>query len=310
MKIKWLIIIACIGILAGLISVIVYNERNQPQPPISVNFNPYENGIYATGIVESYQPTGSNANIYPEVSNRVTKIYVTNGQTLKKGDPILAIDDSVQREVVGKDLAQTVLDKANIVNVQKQLDKLQTAYSLDPKSVSKNALDNAINAVKIAQAAIHVDTQQYQADNNLLKKYIMKAPFDGVVLRIVPSVGDYVSPQGSYDTYTQTLIPSVQMGIVTPYMQVRAFVDEILVPHLPAPTQIEGTLFIRGLNNLSIPLEFLSIQPYTIPNIELSDERNERVDVRVLPIIFKFKKPSDINVFSGQLVDVYIKGKA
>jgi HlyD family secretion protein len=28
-----------------------------------------------------------------------------------------------------------------------------------------------------------------------------------------------------------------------------------------------------------------------------------------LPIIFKFKKPEDINIFPGQLVDVYLKGK-
>jgi HlyD family secretion protein len=52
------------------------------------------------------------------------------------------------------------------------------------------------------------------------------------------------------------------------------------------------------------------MQPYTIPKIQLSDQRSERVDVRVLPIIFKFKKPEDINLFPGQLVDIFIKGKA
>jgi len=96
---------------------------------------------------------------------------------------------------------------------------------------------------------------------------------------------------------------------MTPYLQVRAYVDEILVPNLPDPSKLEATLFVRGLINRSVPLEFSSLQPFTIPNIELSDERNERVDVRVLPIIFRFEKPSDINLFPGQLVDVYIKGK-
>ena len=32
----------------------------------------------------------------------------------------------------------------------------------------------------------------------------------------------------------------------------------------------------------------------------------ERVDVRVLPIIFKVEKPKDVNLFPGELVDVYI----
>lgn len=310
MNIKPLVIIACLGILIGIISVIVYNEKNEPQPPVAISHNPYDNGVYATGIVESFQPTGSNVNIYAEVSNRITQIFVTNGQILKKDDPILAIDDSVQREVVEKDLAQIKMDEANLVNVQEQLDKIQKSYRLNPKSVSRNALDNAINAVNITKNTINVDTQQYKSDQNLLNKFVIKAPIDGMVLRVVPSVGDYISPQGSYDTYTQGMLPSVQMGVATEYMQVRSYVNEILVPHLPKPSKLEGTMFIRGLNNKSIPLEFASVQPYTIPNIELSNQRNERVDVRVLPVIFKFKKPDDINIFPGQLVDVYLKGKA
>lgn len=310
MKIRPLMIIASLGILVGLISVVVYNERSKPQAPIAVSYNPYITGIYATGIVESFQPTGSNIAIYPEVSNRVTKIFVRDGQKLKKNDPILAIDDSVQRELVEKDFAQNKLDKINILNLQEQLDKLKKSYSLDKQSVSKNALDNAINAVKIAKATEDVNLQQTQSDQEILNNYIIRAPIDGIVLRIIPAVGDYVSPQGSYDTYTQRMLPSVQMGAGTGYMQVRAYVDEILVPRLPAPSQLIATMFIRGLDNKSIPLEFESIQPYTIPNIQLSDQRNEKVDVRVLPIIFKFKKPTDINIFPGQLVDVFIKSKA
>jgi len=31
--------------------------------------------------------------------------------------------------------------------------------------------------------------------------------------------------------------------------------------------------------------------------------------VRVLPVIFRFEKPKDLNLFPGQLVDVYIGQK-
>jgi HlyD family secretion protein len=310
MNIKPFIVIACLGVVAGIVSVIVYNEKNPPQAPVAVSYNPYENGVYATGIVESYQPTGSNVNIYAEVSNRVTEIFARNGQVLKKGDPLLAIDDSVQRQIVAKDAAQIELDKANLLNVEEQLDKIQKSYAINKRSVSKNQLDNAINAVKIAKATMEVSKQQYQADQNLLDKFVIKAPIAGVVLRVVPGVGDYASPQGSYDTTTQGMLPSVQMGVDTPFLQVRVYVDEILVPQLPDPQKLKATMFIRGMNNHSIPLEYVSMQPSTIPNIQLSDQRNERVDVRVLPIIFKFSKPTDINVFPGQLVDIYLKGKA
>ena len=45
------------------------------QPPLPPAFNPptnpYPNGIYAEGIVESDQPSGENINVYPEVSGTV-----------------------------------------------------------------------------------------------------------------------------------------------------------------------------------------------------------------------------------------------
>lgn len=310
MKIKPLFIIAIIGIMIGFISAVIYNQKIVFQPPIAVSYNPYEEGIYATGIVESFQNNGSNINIYPEVSGKVTAIFLRNGQIVEKGTSILTIDDTVQRQIVSKDEAEIQYSVANLDNLKKQLEKTQNSYSANPKSVSLNALDNAIYAVKMAEESLNVTQAQYRVDKALLDKYLIQAPSDGTILRIVSAIGDYVSPQGSYDTYTQSMLPTVQMGAVTQYLQVRSFVDEILVPNLPDPAKLEATLFIRGLNNKSIPLEFDSLQPYTIPNIELSDQRNERVDVRVLPIIFKFKKPTDVNLFPGQLVDVFIKGKA
>ena len=311
MKTKLLFIIAGIGIIAGIISVFMYNQKIKVQPPLNVSYNPYTTGIYATGIVESYQTNGSNVNIYSEVSARITDIMVTNGQKIKTGEPLMALDDSVQRGVVEKDAADIRYAQANLTDVQDQLNKIQTAYQLNPKSVSKNDLDNAINAVKIAQEAVAVAQGQYDADKALLDKYIIYSPIDGVVFRIVPAIGDYSAASvGSYDTYTQGYLPPIQLGVETPYLQVRAYVDEILTPRLPEPDKLQAMMFVRGLQNHSIHLEFSSLQPLTSPNIELSAERNERVDVRVLPIIFKFEKPSDINVFPGQLVDVYIKGKS
>ena len=55
-----------------------------------------------------------------------------------------------------------------------------------------------------------------------------------------------------------------------------------------------------------VPLTFVRIQPYVSPKIELSDERQERVDLRVLPVIFRFENPKNLNLYPGQLVDVYV----
>lgn len=309
MKIRTLTFIALVGIILGIISVFVYNEKAKPLPPVASSYNPYITGVYATGIVESFQPNGSNINIFPEVSGKVVQIFVHEGEVVKKNDKLLALDDSVQRQVVEKDDAQIRYALENLASVEAQWQKMHKAYLLNRESVSQEALDNAKYAVKIAQESLNVAKSTDAADKALLDKYMLKSSCDGSILRIACSSGSYVSPSGSYDVYTQGYLPPVQMGVMTPYLQVRAYVDEILVPQLPSGNHLEATLFVRGMNNKSIPLEFISIQPLTIPNIELSNQVNQKVDVRVLPIIFKFAKPKEINIFPGQLVDVYIKTK-
>ena len=88
-------------------------------------------------------------------------------------------------------------------------------------------------------------------------------------------------------------------------VRVHAYVDEILVHRLPPPERLRARMQVRG-TNVSIPLEYVRTQPYVGPKISLSDQRAERVDLRVLPIIFRFAKPAGLTLYPGQLVDVYI----
>ncbi len=62
---------------------------------------------------------------------------------------------------------------------------------------------------------------------------------------------------------------------------------------------------VRG-SSVKIPLQYVRMQPLVSPKIELSDQRLERVDVRVLPVIFRLEKPKNLTLYPGQLVDVYI----
>jgi HlyD family secretion protein len=89
---------------------------------------------------------------------------------------------------------------------------------------------------------------------------------------------------------------------------VRCFIDEILVSRLPSADHIRAQMSLRG-SAVKIPLEFVRVQPYVTPKIQLSDQRLERVDLRVLPVIFRFKKPANAAIYPGQLVDVYVGEK-
>ena len=354
-------VLAGAGLVIGILAAYLSSLQAPAQPPVfSPAANPYAKGIYANGIVESEQAQGENINIYPEVSGPITGVLVAEGELVHRGDALLAIDERVQRataeqqraqaeaalatlkelkaqprpETLAVSEAQVENAKATLRNAQDQLAKQEASYKLDPKSVSRDALDNAVNAEKIADTNLKVVEKQYAltkagawiydienqekqydaaskayaASEALLEKYTVRAPADGVILSLQAAVGSYVSPQGAYDSYTQALNPLVVMGTPQDRLGVRAYVDEILVHRLPEPEHMVAEMFVQG-TDINVPLKFARVQPYISPKIELSDQRQERVDVRVLPVIFTFDKPKDLNLFAGQLVDVYIGEK-
>jgi HlyD family secretion protein len=347
-----------LGIVGGCLTAYLSGVTKPPLPPaFSPAIDPYPSGIYANGILESDQPSGENINVYPEVPGTVTRILVAEGQEVKKGTVLLLLDDSIQKATVEQLQSQTqaaftllqelkaqprketldvaeaqvVSAQAALKTAQDALDKQQAAYDMDPKSISKDALDSAANAVATAQAGLEVacrqrdltkagawsydiNTQERQYNaldkshssaSALLSKYTLRAPGDGIVLAIHPTVGSFVSAQGAYDTYTQGMSPVLVLGSSHAHMNVRCYVDEILVPRLPIPAKMKAQMSVRG-SNVKIPLTYVRMQPFVSPKIELSDQRQERVDVRVLPVIFRLDQPKDLNLYPGQLVDVYI----
>jgi HlyD family secretion protein len=217
-------------------------------------------------------------------------VLVREGQTVSAGTLLFTIDDSVQRATVE-------LAEANLKTARDQYDKRRAAYDIDQKSISKDVLDTAEDTVIQTAATL-------KATDALLQKYSVKALVDGVVLAVNAATGSYVSSQGNYDAYTGGFDPLVVMSGPQDYLAVRCYVDEILVSRLPSHWHIRAQMSLRG-TDIKVPLEFVRVQPYVSPKIELSNQRQEKVDLRVLPVIFRFEK-KDAPVYPGQLVDVYI----
>jgi len=322
-RVKLLFLLSAIGILIGLYSAYVSAQQPAPQPPVfSPAPDPYANGIYANGIIESQQTHGANISIFPEVSGPITQMLVAEGDAVKAGAPLLMIDDSVQRETMDQQKAQIDVSTAQISNAKATLKtaadtlaKDEKAYATDPHALSRDVLDTQRNMVMVAETAFEVAQRQYTAQvkaeaaaEALWRKYTIRAPRDGIVLSIEAAVGSYVSSQGAYDTYTQGYLPLVVMGSGSSELEVRVYVDEILINRLPPVGKMSARMYVQG-TDINVPLTYERMQPYVSPKIELSDQRLEQVDVRVLPIIFRFEKPANVNLYQGQLVDVYVGEK-
>ncbi len=84
--------------------------------------------------------------------------------------------------------------------------------------------------------------------------------------------GRYVSPQGTYNTYTQGSQPVAVLSSRQDWLGVRVYVDEILVHRLKLGRSMQARMFVRGTDT-SVALEFVRVQPYLTPKIQLSDQR-------------------------------------
>jgi len=350
--------LAAAGFLIAVLLAILLNQPHRPQPPaFQPAATPYAHAIYANGVIESDQADGSNLSLLPEVTGRVARVLVREGETVRAGQPLVILDDTVQRgateqlrlqaeaaqrtleglraqprpEALSVAAAQLDQARASLRTLADQRDKIRRAAAMDARSVSRETLDSAVNAAAAGEAAVAVAQRQYdlvragawsydiaaqkaQADSlahahagaqALLDKYRLTAPADGVVLSINAGVGGYVSPQGVLDPYTQANQPVVVLGSSGGGLQVRCYVDEILIHRLPKAGPTRAEMIVRGAD-VHIPLQFVRIQPFVRPKIELSDERQERVDLRVLPVIFRFRADSRIKLYPGQMVDVFI----
>jgi HlyD family secretion protein len=353
-------ILSIAGILAGLVAAYLFGAERPSQPPVFTPVSsPFDTAIYANGIIESDQASGSNSAIYPEVAGPITQVLVKEGQAIQAGTLLFTIENSVQKattlqlrlqadaalavlnelkaqpraEILAVAQAQVSVAQSILTENRNQYDKRRASFEMDPRSISKDIVESALDATNQASSGLAVAqkqrdliqagawsfdiiTQQLQyesivqsarAAEALLAKYAVTSQTDGVILAVNASVGGFASSQGIYNAYTQGSDPLVIVGAAQEHLSVRCFVDEILVARLPVPMHIQAQMSVRGTDT-KIPLEFVRVQPYVSPKIELSNGRTERVDLRVLPVIFRFTK-LDAPVYPGQLVDVFIGHK-
>jgi hypothetical protein len=96
------------------------------------------------------------------------------------------------------------------------------------------------------------------------------------------------------------------VGNVTP-LAVRVDIDENDAWRVQPGTR--ATAILRGNSAVSFPLTFVKFEPYVIPKRSLTGESFERVDTRVLQVVFSFDKGA-LPIYVGQLVDVFIETSA
>jgi hypothetical protein len=63
---------------------------------------------------------------------------------------------------------------------------------------------------------------------------------------------------------------------------------------------------MRGNRELQTPAQFVRFEPYVVPKRSLTGDTTERVDTRVLQVLYRFNR-GDLPVYVGQQMDVFIE---
>lgn len=90
-------------------------------------------------------------------------------------------------------------------------------------------------------------------------------------------------------------------------LHVRVDIDEHDIPRFDQHAKAVAKL--RGNPGIEFPLTFVRVEPYVIPKKSLTGDNTERVDTRVLQVIYSLDR-GEQPVFVGQQMDVFIESGA
>jgi HlyD family secretion protein len=150
--------------------------------------------------------------------------------------------------------------------------------------------------IRVAESQVRQAQASVEAVRIELDRRVVRAPIGGMVLQRNIREGEFASA-GALST------PLLLLGDVTT-LHVRVDVDESEAWRVERGAK--ATAFARGNKDISAPLSFVRFEPFVIPKRNLTGSSTERVDTRVLQVVFSFE-PKDLPVFVGQQMDVYIE---
>ena len=296
--------IAGVVLIGSVISEIHGQERKIPTPPVSPPGKPYDNTVAATGIVEASR---ENVSIGTPVAGLITEVLVQVGQKVKANGPLMRMDDRDLQAQLLKLNAQVELAKAKIAvqkaMVSKAQDMLERVKAVAEKAVSVDEVQQRENDFKVSKAQLAAAEAEFAAASAdvkqtelLIDRLVVRAPRDGTILQVNIRAGEYaaISPKS----------PPLVLGDLSE-LQVRADVDEQNAVRIRNGQP--GTAYIKGDAKRAFALKFVRVEPYVIPKVSLTGASTERVDTRVLQIIYGLeRRADDPPVYVGQQVDVFI----
>ena len=299
--------------------------------------------IAGSGLVEARR---ENIPIGVNIPGVVTEVFVKKGEKVKVGAPLFRTDDREFKSMLAVREAELASSQAQLHKLiasprpedippakaaaqeaearmadaeaalarterlfQRQMiaasdyDKDRYAYYAAKATYAKAKADlEKILAgswkedIEIARAAVQLARSQVESIKTSLERLIVRAPMDGEVLQLNVRLGQFAAM-----TWKE---PMIVLGD-SKRLHVRIDIDEPELLYFSKGAEAIATL--KGRPNIRFPLKFVYVEPYVIPKQSLTGNNSERVDQRVLQVIYELPDDRPLDVYIGQQVDVYMK---
>jgi HlyD family secretion protein len=311
-------------------------------PPLSPPTASFQHTVGAVGLVEA---SSENIAISTPVSGLAVKVNVKAGDRVKAGDKLFSLDDrdllaelevrrtalDVSRQklarleqaprteeippaearvreaeaaladaTVRQTLIESVTDKGAILEEDLQRRRFATKAAAAKLEEARAALMLLKSGswepdVRIARAEVIMAEAQVKRLETEIERLTVRAPIAGEILQLNVRAGEYAQSG-------PLARPLIIMGN-TSRLHLRADVDENEAWRIRSGASAQASE--RGVGSRKVQLEFVRFEPYVVPKKSLTGDSTERVDTRVLQVIYRFKEPS-VPFRVGQQMDVFI----
>ena len=314
-----------------------------PLPPIEPARSPYAATLAASGLVEAQTENISVGSATPGV---VVQVHVKVGDEVQSGTPLFRLDErqlqgelAIKRAAVSQVTSELVRleaepRKEKIPVLAAQVSEAQAAVIREADAlrrteemvarkviteqdlvVRREALAAAQSILDMAQANLDLlKAGSWEYDRDVSRAAVVRAEADvaktqieldrltvrslvaGRVLQLNVRPGEFVgTPPGQ---------PLVIVGNIE-MLHVRVDIDEFDIARLSSTAPASAVP--RGNLQVKYPLTFLRVEPFVVPKKSLTGNNTERVDTRVLQVIYQCDSIGLPRLFVGQQVEVFIE---
>ena len=291
------------------------SQSIQEQKPLAVKVADVQRGTLSKFL--EYKGTVSawrTANILPESSGRIGRIYKKQGDRVRKGDLLAELDLTTLQLQNKQARAAVAVAEAAYKDAQMNFERMKKLY--DSKAISQMQLEKTQLGLEAA------DTQMKSAKANLdlvdymLKNSSMRAPFDGIIAAKMLEEGDMINPMMGMSPGILILmdLSQVKVAVDVPSEEIEKIAIgqrcRVKVSSLEKE-EFEGEVYSKNLAADPVSKTFkveirinnpkLKIKAGVFADIALEYLRHE--NVLLLPLTALLRGDRDVMVFNNGVAD-------